>query len=136
MNLGHPSPDDYIFDVGANKGSMVKLLAGLYPKTRIFAFEPLSIFKIKSAQLNFFNVAVGSNTGVTQFYVCKHNASTSVILPNITSKWATKKAKILGVSPQKLYEETQVPITTIDKVLNENSIKSILSLRLIPRGQN
>jgi len=34
LNLGHPSPDDYIFDVGANKGSTVKLFARLYPTFR------------------------------------------------------------------------------------------------------
>jgi FkbM family methyltransferase len=134
LNLGHPSPDDYIFDVGANKGSMVKLFARLYPKTRIFAFEPLSIFKNQVSSVKLFKVAVGAHTGVTQFYVCKHNASSSTILPNINSKWESKKAKILGLSPQKLYEETQVPITTIDKVLNENSIKSIFLLKIDTEG--
>ena len=71
---------------------------------------------------------------MTQFYVCKHNATSSIILPNITSKWASKKAQILGLSPQKLYEETYVPTTTIDKVLNENSIKSIFLLKIDTEG--
>ena len=71
---------------------------------------------------------------MTKFYVCKHNASSSTILPNLTSKWAIKKAKILKFSPQELYEEIHVPITTIDKVLNDNSIKSIFLLKIDTEG--
>ena len=42
-NIGKPNPGDYIFDVGANKGSMTKLYLRLYKKINMIAFEPLSV---------------------------------------------------------------------------------------------
>lgn len=113
---------------------MSKQFARLYPKTKIFAFEPLPIFKIKLDQLNLYQVAIGSYTDITKFYVCKHKASSSLTLPDIKSKWLIKKSKILGYPPKNLYQEIKCPITTIDKVVSENSIKSIFLLKIDVEG--
>ena len=50
-NMGKPILGDYIFDVGANKGSMTKLFLKLYKNLITIAFEPLPIFKVKSSQV-------------------------------------------------------------------------------------
>ena len=50
-NIGKPNLGDYIFDVGANKGMMSRLFLKLYREINIIAFEPLSIFKFKSDQV-------------------------------------------------------------------------------------
>jgi FkbM family methyltransferase len=133
-NLKHSRPGEYIFDVGANKGSMSKIFARLYQNTKIFAFEPLPIFQVKSSRINLNQVALGAHIGTAQFYVCKHNASSSLILPYLESRWLRKKAKILGSSPKDLYEEIQIQLTTIDKVVNDNSIKSIFILKIDTEG--
>ena len=52
-NLTKPGASEVIFDVGANQGSMTKLFLNLYKKTKIFAFEPLPIFKAKSSQVKY-----------------------------------------------------------------------------------
>ena len=133
-NLGQLSRGDYIFDVGANKGSMSSLFARFYPDTCIYAFEPLPIFKIKSNRVKLEQVAIGAHIGFTKFYVCKHNASSSSILPNLDSKWLKLKAKILGSVPESLYTEIQVRLTTIDKVVSDNSVKSIFLLKIDTEG--
>jgi FkbM family methyltransferase len=133
-NLGQSSQGEFIFDVGANKGSMSKLFARLYHNTKIFAFEPLPIFQLQLSQVNLNQVAIGAHIGVAKFYICKHNASSSLILPDLDSKWLRLKAKILGSSPKNLYEEIEVEVTTIDKVVSDNSIKSIFILKIDTEG--
>ncbi len=133
-NLGQSIRGDYIFDVGANKGSMSNLFARFYPNTSIYAFEPLPIFKVKSNRVKLKQIAIGAHIGFTKFYVCKHNASSSLILPNLDSKWLRQKAKILGFVPSSLYEEIQVQLTTIDKVVSDNSVKSIFLLKIDTEG--
>lgn len=133
-NLRHPRPGEYILDVGANKGSMSKLFSRLYRNTKIFSFEPLPIFQVQSSQVSLKQVAVGAQIGTTKFYVCKHNASSSLTLPHLESRWLRKKAKILGFSTKDLYEEIQVQLTTIDEVVNENAIKSIFILKIDTEG--
>jgi FkbM family methyltransferase len=113
---------------------MSKLFARLYRNTKIFAFEPLPIFQVKSSRINLTQVAVGAYIGTTKFYTCKHNASSSLKLPNSESSWLRKKAKILGFSTKDLYEEIQVQLTTIDQVVNDNSIKSIFILKIDTEG--
>jgi len=113
---------------------MSKLFSRVYQNTKIFAFEPLPIFQVKSSRINLIQVAVGAYIGTTKFYTCKHNASSSLTLPNLESSWLRKKAKILGFSTKDLYEEIQVQLTTIDQVVSDNSIKSIFILKIDTEG--
>jgi FkbM family methyltransferase len=133
-NIGKPNLGDYIFDVGANKGSMTKLYLRLYKKINMIAFEPLSVFKFKSDQVKLMKVALGAELGSARFYVCRHNASSSLILPNLSSDWLRRKAKILGVEAKKLYNEIEVSVSTIDQVVAENKIDNIFLLKIDAEG--
>ena len=133
--MGKPNLGDYIFDVGANKGSMTKLFLRLYSKkVNIIAFEPLSMFKVKSSSVKLINSALGKRIGVAKFYVCVHDASSSLILPNLSSEWAAIKGKILGIEAEKLYNEIDVSVTTIDQVVVENDVKNIHLLKIDTEG--
>jgi FkbM family methyltransferase len=133
-NICSPNLGDYIFDVGANKGSMTKLYLRLYKKINIIAFEPLSVFEFKSDQVKLIKAALGAETGSAKFYVCKHNASSSLILPNLSSDWLGRKAKILGLEAKKLYHEIEVSVSTIDQVVVENKIDNIFLLKIDTEG--
>ena len=124
----------HIFDVGANKGSMTKLYLRLYKKINIIAFEPLSVFEFKSDQVKLIKAALGAETGSAKFYVCKHNASSSLIPPNLSSDWLGRKAKILGLEAKKLYHEIEVSVSTIDQVVAENKIDNIFLLKIDTEG--
>ena len=133
-NIGKPNLGDYIFDVGANKGMMSRLFLNLYREINIIAFEPLSIFKFKSDQVELLEIAIGAEIGSAKFYVCKHNASSSLILPDYSSNWLGVKAKVLGFEAKDLYNEIDVPVSTVDKVVAENKIANIFLLKIDTEG--
>ena len=133
-NIGKPNLGDYIFDVGANKGMMSRLFLKLYKEITIIAFEPLSIFKFKSDQVELMKIALGAEIGSAKFYVCKHNASSSLILPDYSSNWLGVKAKVLGFEAKDLYNEINVLVSTVDKVVAENKITNIFLLKIDTEG--
>ena len=133
-NISKPNPGDYIFDVGANKGMMSRLFLKLYREINIIAFEPLSIFKFKSDQVELMKIAIGAEIGSAKFYVCKHNASSSLILPDYSSNWLGVKAKVLGFEAKDLYNEIDVLVSTVDKVVAENKITNIFLLKIDTEG--
>jgi FkbM family methyltransferase len=132
--MGKPNPGDYIFDVGANKGMMSRLFLKLYREIHIIAFEPLAIFKFKSDQVELLEIALGAEIGSAKFYVCKHNASSSLILPDYSSNWLGVKAKVLGFDAKDLYNEIDVLVSTVDKVVAENKITNIFLLKIDTEG--
>ena len=113
---------------------MTKLYLKLYGKINIIAFEPLSVFKFKSDQVKLMTLALGAEIGSAKFYVCKHNASSSLILPDLSSDWLGRKAKILGLEAKKLYNEIEVPVSTIDQVVATNNIDNIFLLKIDTEG--
>lgn len=133
-NIGKPNLGDYIFDVGVNKGMMSRLFLKLYKEITIIAFEPLSIFKFKSDQVELMKIALGAEIGSAKFYVCKHNASSSLILPDYSSNWLGVKAKVLGFEAKDLYNEINVLVSTVDKVVAENKITNIFLLKIDTEG--
>jgi FkbM family methyltransferase len=133
-NIGKPNLGDYIFDVGANKGMMSRLFLKLYREINIIAFEPLSIFKFKSDQVELMKIAIGAEIGSAKFYVCKHNASSSLNLPDYSSNWLGIKAKVLGFKPKDLYNEIEVLVSTVDEVVAENKITNIFLLKIDTEG--
>jgi len=133
-NIGKPNLGDYIFDVGANKGMMSRLFLKLYKEINIIAFEPLPIFKFKSDQVELLEMAIGAEIGSARFYVCKHWASSSLILPDYSSNWLRVKAKVLGFEAKDLYNEIEVSVSTLDKVVAENKITNIFLLKIDTEG--
>ena len=133
-NVRKPRTSEVIFDVGANQGSMTKLFLKLYKGIKIFAFEPLPIFKVKSSQVKSSQVALGSRMGSLKFYECEHKASSSLILPDTNSSWIRLKSRILGTDPELLYKERLIEVTTIDHVVDENSIITIFYLKIDTEG--
>ena len=133
-NISKPNLGDYIFDVGANKGMMSRLFLKLYREINTIAFEPLSIFKFKSDQVELMKIAIGAEIGSAKFYVCKHNASSSLILPDYSSNWLGVKAKVLGFDAKDLYNEIDVLVSTVDKVVAEKKITNIFLLKIDTEG--
>lgn len=95
-NISEPNLGNYIFNVGTNKGMMSSLFLKLYRDINNIAFELLSIFKFKSDQVELMKIAIGAEIESAKFYVCKQNASSSLILPDYSSNWLGVKEKLPG----------------------------------------
>ena len=133
-NINQSSRIEYIFDVGANRGTISKAYLRLFPGARIIAIEPLPIFKIESEQIEWMQVALSEKEGKGEFFICRHMPSSSLILPNSKSNWNQLKAKILGLKTDELYQEIQIEISTIDKINRERNIESVLLLKIDTEG--
>ena len=79
-------------------------------------------------------LALGAEIGSAKFYVCKHNTSSSLIFPDLSSDWLGRKAKILGLEAKKLYNEIEVSFSTIDQVVTANNIDNIFLLKIDTEG--
>jgi hypothetical protein len=110
-----------------------KFFLKLYKELKIIAFEPLSIFKFNSDHVELMIKAIGDEKGSAKFYMCKHIASFSLILPDYSSSWLGAKAKILGFEAKSLYKEIEVLVSTVDKVIVENKIANIFCSKYIKR---
>ena len=64
----------------------------------------------------------------------QHNASSSLILPDYSSNWLGVKAKVLGFEAKDLYNEIDVLVSTVDKVVAENKITNIFLLKIDTEG--
>jgi FkbM family methyltransferase len=123
------SKRDYLvfFDIGANRGQTIRSLKTIFPQSHIYSFEPDPIIFKKLTMQNSlegvkcFNLALGKSEGNYPFWVSPIDETSTLFLPNLDSAWNKKKAAILGLSPNDMYESIEVQVTTVDKfVLNEN----------------
>jgi len=75
-----------IIDIGANKGQFSLAVKSIYPKAKIFSFEPLTnpankfkkLFK-NNKKINFFQSAIGTKKDLVDIYVSKRDDSSSLL---------------------------------------------------------
>ena len=77
-----------VVDIGASRGQFTLLCAGLYPKARIFAFEPLPepyavLARIAARQprIRTHRTAIGPHAGPTQMHVMRPDDCSSLLAP-------------------------------------------------------
>lgn len=84
-----------IVDIGANKGQFASIASIIYPKSKIFSFEPLthpsSIFKKafrNDLKIKLFECAIGPAYGEIIFHVSKKDDSSSILpISSLQSKY-------------------------------------------------
>ncbi len=93
MNLQELLPEDaIIYEIGANTGTDTVQLAKMFPKGFIFAYEPVpdNFGKLVSncrslsgefADIELFNLALGSKIGALEFYPSNQGLSGSILRP-------------------------------------------------------
>src|SRR5208282_6233813 len=75
-----------IVDIGANRGQFALCARRLFPKARIFSFEPQQIPAAvyrrvfnKDADARLFNVAIASESGTASMHVSRWDGSSSLL---------------------------------------------------------
>lgn len=88
------NPKPVIFDVGACDGSSIVDFIKIFPKAKIYSFEPfpdsyntLENFCKSFEDVKAFQIALSNRDGEMNFYVNKSNATNSLLRPKITSSF-------------------------------------------------
>jgi|ERR1039458_7429829 FkbM family methyltransferase len=119
-------PRDTIFDVGANVGQTGAALRTVYPKPRIYCFEPSpETFKTlvqncKGKDIIALNMAVGSSVGTEQMCAEKDSCLNSLV-PQ------------LNVSSART-SQVSVAVTTLDRFCEERGVERIDLLKTDTEG--
>lgn len=119
------TPPNTLVDVGGHFGFFSSQIALKYPKCRILAFEPapltfnvlkqnISLNNLENVEL--FNIAVGSQEGVISFFESDQHECSSLF----ELKKGTKKI--------------DVPITTLENIINDKALDVIDILKLDCEG--
>ena len=77
-----------LIDVGSNKGQFSLLVRKYFPDIKIYSFEPqlneLNIQKkiLGKKNINYYNLALGGEEKISNFYITKRKDSSSILKPN------------------------------------------------------
>jgi FkbM family methyltransferase len=126
-----------IFDVGANKGQTYLRYRTLFPKAKIYVFEPFEApYKQLLVEVHGDNLAhpeqigIASTRGVRTLYLTKHNYTNSLLQP-------------LPIEDRKTHEhdgmlqrvgEVEIKTDTIDSFMTKNKINNIDILKMDIQG--
>ncbi len=127
--------DPIIFDVGANDGDSVIRFKKIFPKSRIYSFEPndeiLKNFdtNIKAENVIKNNVAVGSATEKRKFYFYNSHRISSFYPVVDGSKYQRLKVK-----DKKDFYTKDINVITLDEYCEKNHINNIDILKIDTQG--
>ena len=107
-----------VIDCGANEGQFGRSISGVFPKSKLYCFEPLeepykklaAWAQTQNGRVQCFNVALGDHEGEVEMH--RHDEHTP------SSSLLTSTAHGRQLFPQTSIESlTKVPLTTLDKAL-------------------
>src|SRR4030042_1927250 len=105
-----------VIDIGANEGLFIKSAKYVFPKAKIYAFEPQTKFYnvIKNFKdVTAFNFGLWDKEGESVFYVNKENTGASSFLKPMENytKYIGSKAKLSEVRLQKKrFDKLKIPV--------------------------
>jgi FkbM family methyltransferase len=131
-----------IFDVGANKGQSADFFLGIRPTAKITSFEPNpSLFQFLTTkyagnkQVNLVNRGVSNSVQLLTFYINKLDLTSSFEPLNPDSKYLATKAKVLGVKPSEIIQETiEIETISLQAYIESNKIDHIDLLKIDTEG--
>jgi FkbM family methyltransferase len=122
-----------IYDIGANRGTTVLKFSSIFPKSRIFAFEPIaSLYDImcnnfgKNEKIKIQNIGIADVKGEFTFYVNK-SLDTSSFLPS-------QKTGLNSDAQVENSHQMVVPVITIEQSFLSEKIDRINILKLDIQG--
>ena len=124
---------DVVVDIGANRGQFALCVRRLYPKAKIFSFEPLrkpaeSYHKLfgKDPLVRLFKKAISNASGLADMYVSRWDVSSS-ILP-----FAQAQHDNFPFTDEARRET--VSVATLSECLDQDSIEGVALLKLDVQG--
>lgn len=132
-----------VLDIGANKGQSISFFKRIYPKSKIFAFEPsekvfksLTLFvkKMSYGDVSLYQTGVGKIHGVMNFYESVLDETSTFELPNHDSRYLRNKNRLLFQNKEDAFNAVTAEVTTLDKFLVEKQIGIVDILKIDVEG--
>ncbi|MGR6088588.1 MAG: FkbM family methyltransferase [Arcticibacter sp.] len=132
-----------VIDVGANKGQSIDFFLSINPNAKVYALEPNpSLYLLlrkkyaSNPSVKLFNIGVSDFSGQKLFFENVFDYTSSFEELNEESIYLKKKARILGVEPDKIVSKKyQVNVITLGEFIkNEISESSIDVLKIDTEG--
>lgn len=121
-----------VVDVGANRGQFAAIARRLFPKSKIYSFEPLSgpaatFTKALGGdnKIRLFNNAIGTISGSAPIYVTNHDDSSSLLKP------ATTQHDIFGIETERMDE---IAVRRLSDCLTGNDLQAPALLKIDVQG--
>tara|TARA_B110000438_G_scaffold298111_1_gene345684 strand:+ start:1207 stop:1917 length:711 start_codon:yes stop_codon:yes gene_type:complete len=129
-------------DVGSHKGLYTDLIKKHYITQKIFMFEPQKrIFQYikkkykKNKKIHIFNEAVSDKNIYQSFRLNHHDLTASLSKLDSKNSYLKLKAKLFGVTPNKMiYETIKIKTITLSNVIKAKKIKKIDLLKIDTEG--
>lgn len=137
------SDNPVLFDIGAHFGESVEYLRSIFPNSLIYSFEPdpvsFDVLKNKKYSNNpCFNMAVSRQTGKMAFYQNEISHTNSLLKINLNSKDSIRISEELSKKSSSYYDkinnEVEVEVITLDDFIIDNDIESIDLLKIDVQG--
>ena len=117
-----------IIDVGTNKGQSIDFFLKINQQAIIFGFEPnkklfqkLLVKYSSNSNIRLHNKGISDTSGKLTFHENILDETSTFQEVNTASVYLAKKARVLGVSTEKLIVDSyEVEVTTLDIFLSEN----------------
>ncbi|WP_075536115.1 FkbM family methyltransferase [Candidatus Pelagibacter communis] len=133
-----------IFDVGSHHGETIDIFKKYFNYEKIYSFEasPLNYkiliknFKKKNNKnIIVYNYALGSDESDKYINQTLESSSSTINSLNQNSKYYSRKLKMLNIKNKKKYFiKIPVKMTTLDKFITKNNIKTIDLLKIDTEG--
>lgn len=127
-------PQPTLFDVGANKGQTIGLFRRCFPTAKIEAFEPcipiaeqyLKPLTLSNPQLRLHMMALSDSPGEREFFRYAND--------ELSSLHSLSSAPDAWFQNQKLLEQSSVPISTVDTMMQSLGLQKIDLLKIDTQG--
>ena len=130
---GHCNEFNTIIDVGANQGQFALAAKALYPQAKLFSFEPLEEmcerFRRNTKHLNgieLYNVALGTEGGIIDFYRNDHTHASSVL--------PISKEQVAAIPTTASTTKIKVKVQRLDEAIPLLFLKGPILLKLDVQG--
>ena len=136
-------PSKQIFiDVGANKGHWFHKINKIYPKSRIYAVEPIKGMTKAKQNVTILNMAIDIKGGLTKnFYITREKVTSSLLQQerSIIDKFITfkdKKGFIHKKSDYDVVKKIKIKTIRLDKIIKEHKLKEVHYLKIDSEGND
>jgi FkbM family methyltransferase len=135
--------DLIVFDIGANKGQSIRFFIGIFPRVKIYAFEPSKntfdilkkyVSKVDGREVHVFQIGLGEVSETRNFYESILSETSTFVLPNENSLYLKKKNRILFQKSENAFTIVSANLSTFDAFIKDCGIDFVDVVKIDVEG--